>query len=195
VKRYQGRTKLVLTVNGEERIVYVDPGDTLLWTLRRGLGLTGTKSGCENGDCGACTVQLDGVPVKSCYTLTVDAEDRAVTTIEGLHDTPVQEGFREEYGFQCGFCTSGFIVNMDALMKTCPGESQQSPPVTADRERDHDHDRDHDREAGLLRSVEVDWLRSNICRCTGYEGIRKAARYARERTDGSTSRRPSGDSS
>lgn len=167
MKRYEGRTKLVLTVNDEERTVYVDPGDTLLWTLRRVLGLTGTKSGCENGDCGACTVQLDGVPVKSCYTLTVDAADRAITTIEGLHDTPVQEGFREEYGFQCGFCTSGFIMNMDALVRSHPG----SP-----------------------RAIEVDWLQSNICRCTGYEGIRKAAVYARERTDGPTGRRRSGDS-
>ncbi len=90
MKRYEGRTKLVLTVNGEQRTVYVDPADTLLWTLRRGLGLTGTKLGCENGDCGACTVQLDGVPVKSCYTLTVDAADREITTIEGLRDTAVQ---------------------------------------------------------------------------------------------------------
>ena len=151
MKTYQGRSKLVLTVNGEERTVYVDPADTLLWTLRRGLGLTGTKLGCENGDCGACTVQLDGVPVKSCYTLTVDVEDRAITTIEGLTDTAVQEGFREEYGFQCGYCTSGFIVNAEALLRS--GHTD-----------------------------EEDWMQSNICRCTGYEGIRNALAYARRRT-------------
>lgn len=150
MKTYQGRTKLVLSVNGEQRTVYVDPADTLLWTLRRGLGLTGTKLGCENGDCGACTVQLDGMPVKSCYTLTVDAEERAITTIEGLRETAVQEGFREEYGFQCGYCTPGFIVNADALLRT---------PTAG----------------------ETDWLQSNICRCTGYEGIRNAIAYARRK--------------
>lgn len=151
MKTFQGRTKLVLTVNGEERTVYVDPADTLLWTLRRGLGLTGTKLGCENGDCGACTVQLDGTPVKSCYTLTVDAQDRSITTIEGIKDSAVQEGFQEEYGFQCGYCTPGFIVNAEALLRSGHAD-------------------------------EEDWMQSNICRCTGYEGIRNALDHARRRT-------------
>lgn len=154
MKAYRGNTRLTLTVNGEKRTVYAVPADTLLWTLRRGLGLTGTKMGCENGDCGACTVQVDGVPVKSCYTLTVDVCDREITTIEGLHESAVQEGFRREYGFQCGFCTSGFIMNAEAL-------------VREDDVREPDLERD------------TDWLQSNICRCTGYEGIRKAIAYAR----------------
>lgn len=157
MKTYRGATKLTLKVNGEERSVIVDPADTLLHTVRRGLGLTGTKSGCENGDCGACTVQLEGVPVKSCCTLTVDVADRAITTIEGLHDAPIQEGFRREYGFQCGFCTSGFIMNAEAFLRS-PGRDS----AVAERE----------------------WLQSNICRCTGYEGIRNALSHSRGATGG-----------
>ncbi|TVR65722.1 MAG: (2Fe-2S)-binding protein [Spirochaetaceae bacterium] len=150
MKTYRGPVKLTLRVNGEERVVLVDPAETLLRTVRRGLGLTGTKAGCENGDCGSCTVQLEGVPVKSCCTLTVDAADRAITTIEGLKDTPIQEGFRREYGFQCGFCTSGFIMNAEAFLRS---GRRLSP------------------------TAEEDWLQSNICRCTGYEGIRNAMRF------------------
>lgn len=150
---FQGRTRLTIRINGEDRTVWVDPADTLVSTVRRNLGLTGTKLGCGNGDCGACTVQVDGVPIKSCLTLTVDVADREITTIEGLHDTAVQEGFRREYGFQCGFCTSGFIMNAEALVRNNSGTS----PAMA----------------------ETDWLQSNICRCTGYEGIRNALAYAR----------------
>ena len=153
MKEYTGRVKLSLNVNGEVRTVWVSPADTLLWTLRNPVGLTGTKRGCENGDCGACTVHVDGAPVKSCYTLVVDVDDREITTIEGLRDSPVQEGFRVEYGFQCGYCTSGFIMNGHALLGTHP-----------------------DADA----STHVEWLQSNICRCTGYEGIEKAMDHARK---------------
>lgn len=156
MKRYSGPTHITLTVNCEERAVVINPGDTLLWTLRRGLGLTGSKMGCENGDCGACTVQVNGVPVKSCYTLTADVVDSDITTIEGLHNSPAQEGFRVENGFQCGFCTSGFIMNTDALVR--------------DREEADGEDRE--------------WMQSNICRCTGYEGIRNALAHARRRSPG-----------
>jgi aerobic carbon-monoxide dehydrogenase small subunit len=152
MKEYTGQTRLNLSVNGETRTVWVSPADTLLSTLRNGLGLTGSKAGCENGDCGACTVHVDGVPVKSCYTLTVDVDGREITTIEGLNDSPVQEGFREEYGFQCGFCTSGFIMNGHALVEAYP--------------------------SGADTETRIDWLQSNICRCTGYEGIERAMDHA-----------------
>lgn len=154
MKEYTNPTKLVLRVNGEQRTVYVSPADTLLHTLRRGLGLTGTKLGCENGDCGACTVQVDGRPVKSCYTLAVDVDDGEITTVEGLTESPVREGFRREQGFQCGYCTPGFITNGDALLTAHPNAD---------------------------RATRIDWLQSNICRCTGYEKIESAIRVAQER--------------
>lgn len=151
MKHYTGQVKLELTVNGELRTVWINPADTLLWTLRERLGLTGAKVGCENGDCGACTVHVDRQPVKSCYTLTVDVDDAPITTIEGLDDSPVQEGFRREYGFQCGYCTSGFIMNGHALLRAHPHSGE---------------------------GTRIDWLQANICRCTGYEGIEKAIDHA-----------------
>lgn len=154
MKTYTERTELVLTVNGEKRKVFVHPADTLLFTLRRDLGLTGTKLGCENGDCGACTVQINGTPIKSCYTLTVDVAEEAITTIEGLKKSPVRHAFREEQGFQCGYCTPGFITNTDALLTGNP---------KADR------------------TTQIDWLQSNICRCTGYEKIEAAVTAAQEK--------------
>lgn len=157
---YNATQHITLNVNGEERRVFVAPADTLLYTVRRGMGLTGTKLGCENGDCGACTVHIDGEPVKSCYTLTVDVCDRAITTIEGLDGSPAQEGFHQEYGFQCGFCTSGFIMNTDALIRAHPNGDV---PGQAEIDRD--------------------WMQSNICRCTGYEGIRNALTHGRRRAD------------
>ena len=153
MKELTGTVELVLNVNGEERRVAVRPGDTLLRVLREKLGLTGAKCGCENGDCGACTVLLDGRPVKSCMILAVECEGLAVTTIEGLRDHPVQQAFMEENGFQCGFCTPGMILNAAALVAAHP-----EPDEAADRE----------------------WLQSNLCRCTGYEGIRQALARARE---------------
>lgn len=146
-----GDVRIALLVNGENRQVVVRPADTLLHTLRRSLGLTGTKLGCENGDCGACTVLMDGVPRKSCLTLTLEAENAEITTIEGLKDTRVQDAFVEESGFQCGFCTPGFIMNTESLL------AHYSAP-----------DRETMRE----------WLESNICRCTGYENIEKAVTHA-----------------
>ena len=151
MKRYQGQTQIEITVNGRLRTIYVRPGDTLLRTLREGLTMVGTKMGCENGDCGACTVLVDGAPVKSCITLTLDVEGREVTTIEGLSDTPIQRAFIEEYGFQCGFCTPGMILNAHALLST---EQQPSDET--------------------VRS----WMESNLCRCTGYEPIANAIRRA-----------------
>ncbi len=144
---------LDLTVNNEQRRVLIRPADTLLRVLREKLGLTGPKAGCENGDCGACTVLLDGVPVKSCLVLAVEARGRAVVTVEGLKDTAIQQAFIQEGGFQCGYCTSGFLINAHALLERHP-----HPEMDIDRE----------------------WLESNLCRCTGYEGISRSIARARE---------------
>lgn len=139
--------ELELRVNGELRRAPARPRDTLLRLLRETLGLTGAKAGCENGDCGACTVLLDGVPVKSCMVLAAEAEGREVTTIEGLEDEPLRAAFLAENGFQCGYCTSGLLLNAHALLAAHP-----SPSEAEKRE----------------------WLESNLCRCTGYEGISRA---------------------
>lgn len=142
-----------LTVNNEKRRVLIRAADTLLRVLREKLGLTGPKAGCENGDCGACTVLLDGVPVKSCLVLAVEARGRPVVTVEGLKDTAIQQAFMQEGGFQCGYCTSGFLINAHALLGKYP-----HPKTGIDRE----------------------WLESNLCRCTGYEGISRSINRARE---------------
>ena len=150
--RYSGDTRITLTINGEGRSLVVRPGDTLLRTLRAA-GYTGTKIGCENGDCGTCTILVDGLPRKSCCMLTLEAVGHSITTVEGLVDTPVQEAFVKENGFQCGYCTPGFVMNATALLDSHPSA-----------------DDDMTRE----------WLESNICRCTGYEGIRNAVQAAKE---------------
>jgi aerobic carbon-monoxide dehydrogenase small subunit len=144
---YKHYAAILLQVNGQTREVVVRPADTLLHVLRYALGLTGTKVGCENGDCGACTVLLDGKPVKSCMVLAVEAEGAEITTIEGLSGTMIQKAFLDEAGYQCGFCTPGFIVNAYALLKAHPSPDSET-----------------------IRT----WLDGNLCRCTGYEGIRKA---------------------
>lgn len=155
MKEYSGLIDLHLWVNGEDRRIAVRPGDSLLRVLREKLGLTGPKCGCENGDCGACTVLLEGKPVKSCMILAVECMNAQVTTIEGLRNHPVQQAFAVENGFQCGFCTPGMIMNAVALLEAHP-----EPDEKADRE----------------------WMQSNICRCTGYEGIRLALARARAAT-------------
>lgn len=143
--------ELTLTVNGEERRVAVRPADTLLRVLREKLGLTGTKCGCENGDCGACTVLIDGVPVKSCMVLAAECDGWAITTIEGVPAAPIREAFAAENGLQCGFCTPGMVVNATALLAAHPNPDA----VTT-----------------------AEWMESNLCRCTGYEGIAAAIRRA-----------------
>lgn len=139
--------KLQLNVNGERRTVDVRPADLLLDVLRENLGLTGAKPGCRNGDCGACTVTVDGWPMKSCLMLAVEATDKAVETIEGLQGAPAQRAFVEKFAFQCGYCTPGFVMNVHALARLRP-----------------------DADEATVR----EWLQSNICRCTGYEEIREA---------------------
>lgn len=145
--KISGKTIISLNINGEDREVVVKPSDVLLYTLRENLGLTGTKQGCENGDCGACTILIDGWPIKSCLMLTVEAIGKKITTVEGLINEPVQTAFVENWSFQCGYCTSGFLMVCHALSN-----------IHADA---NDH-------------VIEQWLQSNLCRCTGYEEIKDA---------------------
>lgn len=136
-----------INVNDQNYTVVIRPSDTLLFALREQLGLTGAKPGCENGDCGACTVLLDGWPIKSCLMLAVEAIGHKITTIEGLADVPLQKAFVDRAAFQCGYCTSGFIMNGQALVALHPEADQY---------------------------VLEEWMQSNICRCTGYEEIKDA---------------------
>ena len=136
------------SINGEEAEDLCEPQETLLDVLRDEVGLTGTKEGCSSGDCGACSVMLDGRLVCSCLVLGVEAEGKAVETIEGmaigeeLH--PLQQKFLEEAALQCGFCTPGFLVAAKALL-----ERNNNPTETEVRY----------------------WLAGNLCRCTGYDKI------------------------
>lgn len=145
--KFTDRGLLELTINGEKRSVLARPADTLLEVLRDQLGLTGAKPSCKNGDCGACTVLVDGWPVKSCLMLAVEAAGHEVTTVEGIKNAPIQQAFVDEFAFQCGYCTSGFIVNCHALAQIHPDADD---------------------------NVIMEWLQSNLCRCTGYEEISKA---------------------
>jgi carbon-monoxide dehydrogenase small subunit len=145
------------TINGEETTFICEPRQSLLEVLRDELGLTGTKEGCSNGNCGACSIILDGVLVDSCLVLAVEAEGKAVGTIEGvagpaaLH--PLQQKFLEHAALQCGICTPGIIVAAKALLEKNP------------------HPTEHD--ARL-------WLAGNLCRCTGYDKIIRAVLDAAE---------------
>ena len=151
VKVFNDIQKIILNVNNEEREVILKPSDTLLRVIREKLGLTGTKIGCEHGDCGACTVQIDGKPVKSCLSLAIESEGSKITTIEGITRESLKESFIENHGFQCGYCTSGMLVNADALLK-----DYKWPTEEQSRE----------------------YMESNLCRCTGYEGIELALKNA-----------------
>jgi carbon-monoxide dehydrogenase small subunit len=151
-----------LTVNGRLRRVEVEPRTTLLDCLRDGLGLTGTHVGCEHGICGACTVLLDGVPVRSCLMFAVQADGYAITTIEGVAPAPgelsvIQDAFCETHGMQCGYCTPAMILTAQALLANNPA------PTRADI---------------------VDAISGNICRCTGYAQIVEAIALAAERLRG-----------
>ncbi len=145
--KVEGKSIIELDINGEKKDVAISPSDVLLYVLREQLGLTGAKPGCENGDCGACTVLVDGWPVKSCLMLAVEAMGHKVTTVEGLQNAPIQNAFVENWGFQCGYCTSGFLMVCHSLANIHPDAEEY---------------------------VMEEWLQSNICRCTSYEEIRKA---------------------
>jgi carbon-monoxide dehydrogenase small subunit len=142
-------------INGEQRTLEVEPRLLLVQALRDGLGLTGTHVGCDTSSCGACTVLLDGVSVKSCTMFAVQAEGRAVTTIEGISTRedlhPMQEAFWTQHGLQCGFCTPGMIMSAIDLIERNPDPS----------------------DAEIRAGIE-----GNICRCTGYENIVKAVTVA-----------------
>lgn len=150
IKNKPTKEVIHLHVNGETQEAVVRAADTLLCTLREQLGLTGAKRACEDGDCGACTVLIDGEPNHSCLSLAVEVVNKPITTIEGLLDSPVQKAFVDHWAIQCGFCTPGFIVNCHALITNHPDASEE---------------------------VVEEWLQSNICRCTGYQEIRDAVNY------------------
>jgi aerobic carbon-monoxide dehydrogenase small subunit len=144
-----------ITVNGEARAVEIENRLLLVHFLRETLALTGTHLGCDTSSCGACTVLLDGTPIKSCTLFAVQADGREVTTVEGLISGadlhPIQQAFTEEHGLQCGFCTPGMMLTSTALLAENPSPSEE----------------------------EIRWaLSGNICRCTGYQNIVKAVQSA-----------------
>ena len=147
--------RVSLSVNGVERTGDVEPRVLLVDFLRSNLRLTGTHVGCDTSSCGACTVLIDGEPVKSCTQLAVQVSGRSITTVEGLATaaglSPIQAGFHEEHGLQCGFCTPGMILAAKALLDREPNPS----------------------ETEIRRGIS-----GNLCRCTGYKNIVTAARAA-----------------
>jgi len=152
-----GRRDITLTINGLKHNVAVEPRRTLADVIRDDCGQTGTHIGCEHGVCGACTVLLDNEPVRSCLMFAVQAQGRAIRTVEGLQQGdklhPVQEAFMRHHALQCGFCTPGFLMLAVGVL-----EKRQD----------------------LSDDELVDLLSSNLCRCTGYENIIKAVRAAAE---------------
>jgi aerobic carbon-monoxide dehydrogenase small subunit len=147
--------QVTLTVNGEQVTREIEPALLLVHFLRDTLGLTGTHSGCDTSNCGACVVGMDGRPVKSCTVLTAMCEGHEIRTIESLEVDgvldPVQEGFRQEHGLQCGFCTPGMIMTTRALLDANPDPSEAE-----------------------IRTA----ISGAICRCTGYSNIVRAVRWA-----------------
>jgi carbon-monoxide dehydrogenase small subunit len=153
--------RVTITLNGERRAAEIEPRLLLAHLIRQGFRLTGTHTGCDTTNCGACTVLFDGEPVKSCTMLAVQADGHEVTTVEGLAGAselhPVQEGFKDEHGLQCGFCTPGMMLSAKALL-------DRNPDPTED---------------------EIRWaLSGNLCRCTGYQNIVKSVMWAARKLRG-----------
>jgi carbon-monoxide dehydrogenase small subunit len=150
-----------LNINGRTHTVSVRPDETLLDALRERLNLTGSKEGCGEGDCGACTIQVDGRAVNACLILTGDAEGREIRTVEGLANngdlSALQQAFVDKGGIQCGFCIPGMLMSADALLKKNPKPSD-----------------------GEIREA----LAGNLCRCTGYVKIFESVKAAAEETAG-----------
>ncbi|WP_313404090.1 2Fe-2S iron-sulfur cluster-binding protein [Aeromicrobium sp.] len=156
-------SRVRLRVNGVTHDIMVEPRRLLSDALRHDVGLTGTHVGCEHGVCGACTVQVDGKPMRSCLMFAIAAQDYEITTVEGLTCadgslSPVQQAFKDCHGLQCGFCTPGFLTTIDAGVK-------DNPDPTEDEARE--------------------MIAGNLCRCTGYQNIvssvLRTAELARER--------------
>ena len=152
------KVSVTLTVNGQSYSREVEPRTLLVHLIREGLGLTGTHVGCDTSSCGSCTEIVDGLAVKSCTLLAVQADGSEITTVEGLASNgelhPIQEGFWEMHGLQCGFCTPGFLMASLQLLERNPDPSEE--------EIRHE-------------------LEGNYCRCTGYHNIVRAIRYAADK--------------
>jgi carbon-monoxide dehydrogenase small subunit len=149
---------ITVTVNGAEHSLEVEPRLLLVHLIRERLALTGTHVGCDTTSCGACTVLVDGTPIKSCTHFAVQTDGREITTIEGLAPAgglhPLQAGFKEEHGLQCGFCTPAMLLVTSVLL-------QENPDPTEE---------------------EIRWaISGNICRCTGYQNIVKAVQWAAQK--------------
>jgi carbon-monoxide dehydrogenase small subunit len=147
--------RIKFTINGQKKIAEVETRLLLAHLIRQGLKLTGTHTGCDTTNCGACTVLVDGTAVKSCTMLAVQADGHEITTVEGLATAselhPLQEGFKEEHGLQCGFCTPGMMMAAKALLDSNPDPTEE----------------------------DVRWaLSGNLCRCTGYQNIVKSVLWA-----------------
>ena len=145
--------KIKITLNGHEISENVDPRLNLADFLRHSLGVTGTHVGCEHGVCGACTVNVDGLAVRSCLMFAIQADGKSITTIEGIANSddslhPIQEAFQKHHGLQCGFCTPGMIITLEAFLKKNPSPTENE-----------------------VRKA----ISGNICRCTGYQQIVSAA--------------------
>jgi aerobic carbon-monoxide dehydrogenase small subunit len=157
------KVQVQATINGEQVEFLCEPRQSLLEVLRETLGLTGTKEGCNNGNCGACNVILDGMLVNSCLVLGVEINGRSLTTIEGIATAhglhPLQEKYLVHAALQCGFCTPGFIVASKALLDQNPDPSESE-----------------------VRA----WLAGNLCRCTGYDRIVRAVLDAAQVQESST---------
>jgi len=155
------RNDVTLTINGRAYDIRVEPRRTLADAIREECGQTGTHIGCEHGVCGACTVLVDGDPVRSCLMLAVQAHGKEIRTVEGLANgeefNPLQRAFMEHHGLQCGFCTPGFLMLITGVLE---------------------------REPDISDDDLVDVLSSNLCRCTGYQNIVKAVRSAAAQMQG-----------
>lgn len=155
------KQEIEFTINGERRKLAVKPNELLLDVIREDLGLTGTKYGCGTGECGACTVLIEGEPVLSCLTLAVAADRKTITTIEGIgtdeNPHPLQQAFVETGAVQCGFCTPGMILSAKALLDKNPNPTEHEIKMA---------------------------IAGNLCRCTGYVKIIEAIKLAAERMGG-----------
>ena len=150
-----GKTAITLTINDEDHAIEVEPRRTLVDAIREDCGQTGTHIGCEHGVCGACTVLVDDVPMRSCLMFAIQADGKRIRTVEGLAQNgkmhPLQQAFMDHHGLQCGFCTPGFLMLATGVLEREPDISDEDL---------------------------IDVLSSNLCRCTGYQNIIKAVRAA-----------------